>query len=120
MTRRQTWAAFVIVVVAATVAAAWAWNEARRGTERVAVRSSQALRESQLSGCHRSRADRLDAVRGWTAAREARTETARNPAVPVRERLQAAAAAAVYRDVIAGYRDRIVDCSEAFPPVKVP
>lgn len=120
MTRRRTWVAYAIVILAATVAAGWAWNEARRGTERVAVRSSQALRESQLAGCERGRADRQDAIRGWTAARVARRQTAHNPDVAIRERLQAAAAASVYRDVIAGYRARIVDCSAAFPPVKVP
>lgn len=118
--RRTTILAFVLVVVASTIAAGWAWNEARRGTERVAVQAAQSLRESQLAGCARSRDDRLDAVRGWVAARTARVTTAHNPAVPIRERLQAAAAAAVYRDVIAGYRRRIVDCTLAFPPVKVP
>lgn len=79
----------------------------------------QALkqRDASVAGCFRSRADRQDAIRGWKQAQEARTATANNPNVDDRERLEAAAAAAVYGEVIHGYRSRLVECEKAFPPV---
>ena len=111
---------FMVLLVVTVAAVAWVGARAQQGTERVAVQSAQSLRESQLAGCQRSRADREDSIRGWDAAREARLRTAANKAVPIRERLQAAAAAAVYKDVINGFRARIVNCQVAFPPVQVP
>lgn len=111
---------YACLLVVTVVAIAWVGARAQDATERVAVSAAQDLRESQLAGCGRGRDDRMDSIRGWTAARAARLRTARNPEVPTKERLQAAAAAAVYRDVIAGFRRRLVDCSEAFPAVKIP
>jgi hypothetical protein len=114
---RRTVLAFVLVVVASVGAA---WLAVKQSEDNVRAASHEAavvLRESQLAGCARSRQDREDSIRGWTTARRARTATANNPRVPQKERLSAAAAAAVYQEVIIGFRSRLVDCSRAFPPV---
>jgi hypothetical protein len=114
---RRTVLAFVLVVVA-SVGTAWIAVEQSEDGIRSASRSAAVvLRESQLAGCARSRQDREDSIRGWTQARRARLATAHNPSVPQKERLSAAAAAAVYQEVIIGFRSRIVDCYTAFPPV---
>lgn len=114
--------AYVLVLIASVLAAVLsaqqATSEARHSVEALAVRIAQENRENQLRGCERSKADRLDAVRGWTIARKTRLATANNRQVPMRERLSAAAAAAVYKQVIEGYSERVVDCNQAFPPVR--
>lgn len=106
---------YALLCLSTVAAVAWVGAQSQDQTRQVAVESAMDLRESQLAGCGRSRDDRMDSVRGWTAAREARLRTARNPQVPTRERLQAAAAAAVYKDVIEGFQQRIVNCQQAFP-----
>lgn len=116
----RTMVAFAVLMVACLVAVVMVGNNAKIETQRVAVRSAVALRESQLAGCGRSREDRKDSILGWSAAREARLSTAHNPEVPIRERLKAAGAAAVYKEVIAGFKARIVNCGTAFPPVQIP
>lgn len=124
--RTQTALAFAIVVVAGVLAAGLAAREAGQAAGKSAGRAAGEtagkiaavrLRESQVAGCARSRDDREDAIRGWTAARTARLTTSRNRALPVRERIAAGAAAETYRIVIEGYHSRIVDCSTAFPPI---
>jgi hypothetical protein len=92
-------------------------QDTRTEVRRLAVDFAQQTRDAQIDACHRGREDRMDAVRGWKAALAVRQETARNPRVDENERLKAAAAAAVYRQVIDGYRSRIVDCTTVFPPV---
>ena len=111
---------YALLCLSTVAAVAWVGAQSQDQTEKVAVGSAQDLRESQLAGCQRSRDDRLDSIRGWTAARAARLRTARNRMVPIRERLQAAAAAAVYKDVIEGFTRRLVNCQQAFPPVSAP
>lgn len=118
----MTWLAFAIVIGAGVFGATLAARAAGEASgERAGTiagkRAAVLLRESQLAGCSRSRDDREDAIRGWTAARQARLETARNPAVSVRDRIAAGAAAQTYKLVIAGYRSRLVECSTAFPPI---
>jgi hypothetical protein len=125
VTRRQQVALFAAwalatgtSVGAALYASDTAVDQSRTDLEAVAVASAQQQRENGLAGCERSVADRADSVLGWRAARAARLATARNPQVPIAERLRAAGAAATYRDVIAGFRARMVRCRSAWPPVR--
>jgi hypothetical protein len=113
-----------LVVVAAVGAAVWSADiaversstDTRAEVRRLAVTIAQHSRDASIAGCNRSKEDRMDAIRGWRTALNARRETAHNPHVGTRERLAAAAAAAVYREVIRSYAGRLVDCSQAFPP----
>jgi hypothetical protein len=119
---------WAVIVIASSVAAAW-WaadqstnaSENAQRAQRVSLQNIQIqMRDASVAGCNRSRADREDAIQGWSAAREARLATAQNPEVADGERLRAAGAAATYKDVIEGYRSRIVECDKAFPPVRIP
>lgn len=112
-------AAYVLLLAASIGAAVLATNQSAHNQRVTLERAQTALRESQVAGCYRGRADRLDAIRGWSAAQKARLATAKNPKVGIRERLDAAAAAATYADVINGYQSRLVDCATAFPPVRI-
>lgn len=75
-------------------------------------------RDASVAACTRGRADREDSITGWGEAKQAREATAKNPEVNTQERLSAAAAAAVYSEVIKSFESRLVVCTDAFPPVK--
>lgn len=109
----------VVSVLAAYLSAQISVNRAQKNLEAVAVATSQQARENSVAGCERTKQDRMDAIVGWSAARQARLRTAHTSGLPQKERLAAASAAATYRQVIDGYRGRIVDCQKAFPPVNV-
>lgn len=116
--RRLIIVAFVLVLVASVGAALWSADRASDATRKSTIVTASLLRDSQIAGCHRGREDRQDAVRGWTAAWTARMGLARDKAAPQEQRLAAAEAAGIYRQVIMGYRSRIVDCEQAFPAVR--
>jgi hypothetical protein len=92
-------------------------NNAREELMAVAVRFAQDGRENALAGCQRTRADREDAITGWSRALASWRHIASDTTEPTPSRANAAATAAVYRLVVRGYRARLVDCHKAFPPV---
>jgi hypothetical protein len=114
----RRWAPYILILVASVGAAIWSANIAVQQGQDTTFNAQQNARDNTVAGCHRSALDRADAVRGWSAARQARLATAHDPKVPQEARLSAAGAAAVYKVVIEGYRSRIVNCEQAFPPVR--
>src|SRR5512147_881910 len=109
--------AFALLTMASVLASIWATNKTTAHDRGVLIHTQSLLRSSQLAGCIRAVDDRLDAIRGWTAAYNARQATADNPHLDTQERLDAAKAAATYQDVINGYTHRIVDCYQAYPAI---